>query len=82
MKNAILKFAVVPSFRKTALITGATGAALVSQGSFAADDTITGAATAAIASAQASGLSVGGAVVATVAALVVVSIVLAMIKKV
>jgi hypothetical protein len=82
MKQAIQKFAAVPSFRKTIATVGAAGGALLSQASFAADGDIASSATAAISSAESAGLSVGGAVVATVAALVVVSIVLAMIKKV
>jgi len=79
MKQALLKFSVVPSYRS--LVTGvvAGGAAIVGSSAFAA---VSEGAVAAISEAGSEGQAVGTAVVAVVAALCVVGIVIALVRKV
>jgi len=80
MKQAIIKFAVVPSSRR--LLAGFAGTSLALGASASFADDIGTSASAAIAAAQASGIGVGGAVVACVAALCVVGVVIALVRKV
>lgn len=79
MKKQDAKFFRVPSFRKMAVGVSGLGAMVVGSAAFAE---MAGPATAAIASAQADGESVGAAVVACVAALCVVGVIIALIRKV
>jgi hypothetical protein len=80
MKQAIMKFAVVPSSRRLFVGLAGTSLALGASASFADDLGV--AASAAITAAQASGLGVGGSVVACVAALCVVGVIISLVRKV
>lgn len=80
MKFAIAKFRAVPSFRNACI--GVVGAvSMVAAGSSFAADSVTGA-TAALATAQTGGETVGGSVVAVVCSLAVVGVIIALIRKV
>lgn len=79
MKYSVAKFRAVPSFRNACI--GAVGAASLLAAGTSFADPVTGA-TAALATAQTGGETVGGAVVAVVCALAVVGVIIALVRKV